>query len=282
MLTIHLDKGVIGPGIHFNGIFLSWHRYLVWNYETALINECNYTGAQPFWDWTLDTPEYNSSFEKSPIFDPTHGFGGNGIGGSVFDPLGPGKNQSAPPKGTCIGDGPFKDFNGTMGYGYNLFDVEPHCLIRNFNSSLANKSLQWSTNIKHLLSFKNYWNMSQEWDTSTIGAPAGPHGGGHGGVNGEMRNVWSSINDPLFFMHHTQIDHVWWIWQNQAPENKFAIGGPTYPNGTGPWVTLDYPVEMASFIAPDTKARNVMDTLNVNGEGSLCYTYDDFRFPNYR
>src|ERR1700760_4437520 len=143
------------------------------------MNECNYTGAQPYWDWTLDTPEYGSSFEKSPVFDPVYGFGGNGIGGTVEDPLAPGQNQSLPPKGTCIGDGPFKNLNGTLvsfnqnlpgidtdylkGYGYNLFNAEPHCIVRNFNVTLANESLQWTKNIKHLLSFNDYYNMTLEW-----------------------------------------------------------------------------------------------------------------------
>jgi tyrosinase len=94
-----------------------------------------------------------------------------------------------------------------------------------------------------------------------------------------MGNVYSSINDPLFFMHHAQIDHIWWIWQNQNPQsNLYAIGGPEFPNGTGAWTTLDTPVYMAPFIANDVKAREVMDTLNRNGEGVLCYNYEDFRY----
>lgn len=33
--------------IHGTGSFLSWHRYFVWSYETALREECGYTGYQP-------------------------------------------------------------------------------------------------------------------------------------------------------------------------------------------------------------------------------------------
>jgi tyrosinase len=50
----------------------------VWTYESVLRNECNYTGAQPYWDYTLDTPEKGGHFTSSPIFDPVYGFGGGG------------------------------------------------------------------------------------------------------------------------------------------------------------------------------------------------------------
>lgn len=50
----------------------------MWTYETTLRIECNYTGAQPFWDYTLDTPEKGGHFATSPIFDPVYGFGGGG------------------------------------------------------------------------------------------------------------------------------------------------------------------------------------------------------------
>lgn len=35
-------------GIHLVGQTFPWHRYAVWEYETALRNECGYPGAQPY------------------------------------------------------------------------------------------------------------------------------------------------------------------------------------------------------------------------------------------
>ena len=89
-----------------------------------------------------------------------------------------------------------------------------------------------------------------------------------------MLNLWSSINDPLFFMHHAQIDHVWWMWQTLAPQNLWAIGGPVFPDGTGGQVTLDYPIQMSPSTAPDITIRGAMDTLNRDGSGVLCYVYE--------
>lgn len=33
--------------IHYTGNFMLWHRWFVYQYESALRNECNYTGYQP-------------------------------------------------------------------------------------------------------------------------------------------------------------------------------------------------------------------------------------------
>jgi tyrosinase len=89
-----------------------------------------------------------------------------------------------------------------------------------------------------------------------------------------MRNVWSSANDPVFFLHHAQVDHVWAIWQNLSDANFHAYGGPVYPNGTGV-STLDSLLYMAPYVTPDRPVRDVMDTVNKDGTGFLCYVYED-------
>ena len=61
--------------IHFTATLFPWHRVLVWEYEQALRNECGYTGAQPYWDWTL----YYQNLTASPLFDGSEtSLGGNG------------------------------------------------------------------------------------------------------------------------------------------------------------------------------------------------------------
>jgi tyrosinase len=88
-----------------------------------------------------------------------------------------------------------------------------------------------------------------------------------------MADLWASINDPLFFLHHAQLDKIWWEWQNKS-NNLWTIGGPQYPNGDG---TIDYywPLNMSPFTAPDIMIGNVIDTLNRDGSGILCYTYQN-------
>lgn len=35
-------------GVHMVGLTFPWHRYAIWLYETALRDECGYSGAQPY------------------------------------------------------------------------------------------------------------------------------------------------------------------------------------------------------------------------------------------
>jgi tyrosinase len=201
--------------------------------------------------------------------------------------------------GSCPTTGPFAGIRPSLGPGYSLVESNPHCVQRNIEVELAESTLGWTANVLPLLKNTLFANFSRQFDYPTTGAQLGIHRGGHAGVSGEvwpspflflslhlqglsrirtdreqMVDVWSSINDPLFFLHHAQLDRVWWMWQSLNPSaNLWAIGGRVYPNGTGE-VTLDYPVQMSPFTAPDTTVRAVMDTLNRDGSGPLCYVYE--------
>jgi tyrosinase len=93
----------------------------------------------------------------------------------------------------------------------------------------------------------------------------------------KMMNVWSSINDPIFYMHHANLDRIWWMWQKRAEENLYSFGGPVYPFGRGPGtVTLNCTMEMGAFMAPSLPVLTVMDTVNADGRGFLCYEYETY------
>jgi tyrosinase len=161
------------------------YRYAVWAYESALIDECGYKGAQPYWDWPRDTSEFGSSLDKSPLFDPVYGFGGNGVNGSVSGTP-PDTNSTV---GSCIGDGPFANVTYTMGPGYQLFEANPHCLVRDFNVSLFEASGQWEKNVVPLLGETDFFNFTIKFSIPGTGAPSGIHGAGHSGTGGEVSDM---------------------------------------------------------------------------------------------
>lgn len=43
-VAVHINQTLT---IHGTANFLSWHRYFIWAYESALRNECGYQGWQP-------------------------------------------------------------------------------------------------------------------------------------------------------------------------------------------------------------------------------------------
>jgi tyrosinase len=189
MASFFPGTGISAPTrseIHVDGL----GRYTVWAYETALIDECDYKGAQPYWDWTLDTPEFGRHFNESPVFDPVLGFGGNSMSGSVPDlPFGSMPNMSDPMVGNCISDGPFAGLTSSLGPGFALEQSNPHCLVRNFNVSLADDSLQWTANVLPLMNNTDFFAVTQQMDRPPTNAPIGVHGGGHSGVGGEASDA---------------------------------------------------------------------------------------------
>lgn len=51
-----------------------------------------------------------------------------------------------------------------------------------------------------------------------------PHNNGHNWVGGVMSHPMDSPTDPLFYMHHANIDRIWSEWQaKQGNENKKPI-----------------------------------------------------------
>ncbi|MFM2294276.1 MAG: hypothetical protein RLZZ350_689 [Verrucomicrobiota bacterium] len=59
----------------------------------------------------------------------------------------------------------------------------------------------------------------------------GPHGEVHmevgtvNGVNEAMANIKVSPADPIFWLHHAQIDRLWSIWQTQNPGQNPTLTG---------------------------------------------------------
>jgi tyrosinase len=93
-------------------------------------------------------------------------------------------------------------------------------------------------------------------------------------------DIFSSPNDPIFWLHHTQLDYMWSLWQKADKSRLADIGGARTIDGFGPsgdkveLTTLDTPLWMG-FMNDDVPVKAVMDTLNRDGEGVLCYEYEE-------
>jgi tyrosinase len=72
--------------------------------------------------------------------------------------------------------------------------------------------------------------------------------------------------DPIFFLHHAQVDRLWWLWQKQAPNTRTLAYDGVDQNGRT--VTLNDILPM-NGLAADGIVRNFMDAKSAD----LCYTY---------
>lgn len=72
--------------------------------------------------------------------------------------------------------------------------------------------------------------------------------------------------DPIFFLHHTQLDRLWWLWQQAGPSNRLNDYAGKTSNGS-PALLVDLMPMLK--MAPDRQVRDFMSTETVD----LCYRY---------
>jgi hypothetical protein len=74
------------------------------------------------------------------------------------------------------------------------------------------------------------WTMNgvlnqDEYDDFTTALEDGPHNGVHGWVRGDMSIQSVSPNDPLFWLHHANVDRYWYYWQQWNSSESPALAG---------------------------------------------------------
>ncbi|KAI3543480.1 hypothetical protein CSPX01_06136 [Colletotrichum filicis] len=282
--------------IHYTGTFLSWHRRFTWLYEEALREECGYKGTQPYWDWAKTAV---TGVDSSPIFDGTEtSMSGNG----EFIPdqediilTNPDGSEAARlPTGTgggCITSGPFKNMSVNLGplalslpgggsetNPDGFFAYNPRCLKRDLTTAINRRYSNASAILQNILVPQNVGKFQVEMqgdpESGTMGM--GIHGGGHFTLGGDPgRDFFVSPGDPAFYLHHAQIDRVWWMWQMLSPNaRQFAddavMGTNTFLNSPpSANTTLDDVLEYGYAAGPPIKIRDTMSTL----AGPYCYIY---------
>jgi tyrosinase len=103
----------------------------------------------------------------------------------------------------------------------------------------------------------------------------GVHTAGHFTIGGDPGgDFFVAPGDPAFYLHHGQIDRVYWIWQMQDPDVRlFDVSGTITPANSPPSRngTLDDLLDMG-ILADTVRLGDALDTMGGIG-GKLCYIY---------
>lgn len=263
---------------HMGPKFLPWHRYMLLRIEADMAEALGDPDfALPYWDWT-DCYDNGEPGTCDAIFDPkylgspgscdddadqvTDGIFGEGLTihiyteGSGFTadtvvcgtrPLerqvGCAKEVDGPPDDAAI-DGMFDRV---------VYDTSPYdgC---------------WTDDA---VSFRQYLEGFKLDSTSLtcVGSGCEMHGRGHIYIGGDMWHSMANPNDPMFFLHHAEVDRMWAAWQQANTD----MGGDAADDAGNP----GYPDEFRGglFNWPDVDAEEMFDY-----EG-LGYTYDSLPEP---
>lgn len=74
--------------------------------------------------------------------------------------------------------------------------------------------------------------------------------------------------DPLFYVHHAQLDRMWWRWQQEDPRHRTAEYEGKHMFNSTDNATVNDMLLFGGF-AEDIPVRDVMSTEG----GLLCYKY---------
>ncbi|KAF9869972.1 FAD binding domain-containing protein [Colletotrichum karsti] len=268
--------------VHVTGNFLTWHRHYIWSYEQALRNECGYTGYLPYWNWF----SYQDNLRKSPVFDGSEtSMGSDGLfvphNGSIGPP---GFHIPSGDGGGCIATGPFANLSANLGpvqpqqdglVGVGLEEklrYNPHCVKRDLSNWLASRIYTEDALLNSTIreTAKDIASFQTSIDSQSYGFP-GVHAGGHQTISGSNSDLYSGVVDPAFYLHHTMVDRMYWLWQALHLDQAKTISG-TITFGNSPPsrnATVDDLIELPFLGVEPATLGSLLDTL----DGPYCYVY---------
>lgn len=264
------------------------------------------TGHQPYLNWA----KIASDPVGAPIFDGSStSMSNNGAyynHSAISIPSAATPFIILPPGigGGCVTKGPFANMTVRLGpvapaVDYitpnpspNGLGLNPRCLRRDI-STIATSTSTTDRNVTDLINQND--NVLDFQNTMQGNFPAGllgVHTAGHMIVSLQMAincsiagpltpllqaagdpggDLFTSPGDPYFFLHHAQIDRVWWMWQNQDLAHRlYQLGGTLtlYNSPPSRNTSLSDLIDLG-VNAPGIPINDMMSTLN----GPLCYIY---------
>lgn len=202
---VHHQVMMLGPNdpdgtnfAHRGPAFGPWHRELLKHFEAELRTASGVPDlCLPYWDWTKDRIAADPGFPFTTDF-----LGGDGAG-NPSDQVNGDFSQASGWVLNCDeeGFGFLRRHFGGDGPGLPTAQSVKDCLNANpYDSS------PWNRNSAQAASFRN---VLEGW----VGSRQ-IHNAVHRWVDGSMQ-PGTSPNDPVFFLHHCNIDRLWAVWQQK-------------------------------------------------------------------
>ncbi|KAI1365709.1 hypothetical protein F5Y08DRAFT_327887 [Xylaria arbuscula] len=288
----------IGYCHHVSILFPTWHRPYLVLYEQTLYNIIQFIASLwppedidrvqdaarrfriPYWDWAAAPPPGQSvlplSIGGSSVVNVT---GPNGIQ-SISNPLF--SFTFKPFNGSIFPDAPYNKWNETKRAPYP--NTDPNAISNNsfVASSLDNHLPSYQQRLYNLFAnYPNYTHFSNEgWmgqsNNGTFDSIESLHDSVHtigGGGWGHLAIIAYSAFDPLFFLHHANVDRIFAMWQvihNDTYVVPTAAVYATHTENQGNMEDIDSPLK--PFFLNDTSfwTSDMVRDLETFG-----YTYEE-------
>lgn len=253
MMTATLSPGETGTAnfrnvAHRGPAFLPWHRYFCRELELAL-QTIKPNVTLPYWNWAADAanPAGAALWNTNPAQRIYIGGDGTGPGG-------------------VVDTGPFANWTALIEDSAGNMVPRPGGILRSLgtasgvpqfptaaqvNDAVQNMAV-YDTSPWRTASTGSFRNRLEGWAQNSGETGSQLHNRIHLWVGGDM-GPGTSPNDPVFFLHHCNIDRLWALWQYAHTASGYlpASGGPPGHNlndvmqhlttpGATPANSLDY------------------------------------------
>lgn len=208
---------------HRNAYFLPWHRWFLYLFDASLRQTCGYRGPTPYWDWSRD----HANLFGSPVFEDSAEYG---LGGT-------GDCNSSPEADCIVTTGAFAPSAGNFQLAWPV----PHRLRRNLTLITGWYADEQPQNLTLGPEFVRNATQQTTGDFFRFQyAMTLIHNHVHNFVGGDLAGDCPKVlpkeeckgmaisftpNDPLFWLHHAQLDRLWSEWQRRHPSNFAAFSG---------------------------------------------------------
>lgn len=283
----HLEATGMNPGepnvAHMGPAFFPWHRQFLISFEQDLQAADRRLGKDgsvtvPYWNWTYDYGRTGSDQRGHIWKDDFMGPNGRSSDHRVMT----GPFATGVPAGNWILNVPDpdratidfleRDFETGAG-SLPIKDQEDDALAIDFYDSAP-----WNRS-SALLSFRN---VAEGWARPDGAGGPGLHNRVHVWVGGSMLPM-SSPNDPIFMLHHCNVDRIWAYWQltharrsdgtltDQYPARGAAGVGHNFDDIMMPWDGRADPRAAGPGHSANMPTVRVRDVLN---HRALGISYD--------
>jgi|GEM_PF-1063780 len=201
--------------IHFFENFLPWHRLYLLNLERDL-QDIDSSVSLHYWRWDFPAPNLFSEDFAGKMTITTAGIGS----APTFAITNPWRNWKPPGSAKLLRSA--FNWDLTLNGGWDV-------LIR------RNAPEAYAINMGKGIYLDLFWDQNRKRGEGAPGYVfSAPHGGGHMSFRGQISEIPTAPQDPVFFMLHSNVDRLWALWQNHWDRFDPEAANSYSPQGLSP------------------------------------------------